>query len=183
MRKPNNYENTQCVGDYEVLEAGAYKCQILKAEECTASNGKEYIKVSFDIIEGEKKEFYKRKYQNDNREDKKWSGVLVVFSEDYEGNTNKYFKTLITCAEESNTNYKFDFDNVADLKGKKIGIVFREEEFLDTFKQIRTAVKPFRACTYDKTEEQKVPNKKLLPDSQKPTFETDFAADNSDMPF
>ena len=98
--------------------------------------------------------------------------------------TNKYFKTLITCAEESNTNYKFDFDNVADLKGKKIGIVFREEEFLDTFKLVKTAVKPFRACTYDKTEEQKVPNKKLLPDTQKPTsFETDFAADNDDMPF
>ena len=35
---------------------------------------------------------------------------MTVFAEDYEGNTNRYFKTLITCAEESNSGYKFDFD-------------------------------------------------------------------------
>ena len=186
MKKPNNFENTPCVGDYETLEAGAYKCKILKAEECVASNGKEFIRLSFDIAEGEKKDFYKNKYSNDTREQKKWSGVMVVFSEDFEGNASKYFKTLITSAEESNLGYKFDFNKVEDLKDKKIGIVFREEEFLDTFNQIKIAVKPFRACGYDKTEEQKIPIRKEIPDDKKEAIEDMFnniPSDNDDLPF
>lgn len=187
MKKPNNFENTQCIGDFETLEAGAYKCKILQAEECTASNGKEFIKLSFDIVEGDKKDFYRRKYNNDTRTDKKWSGVMTIFAEDYEGNTNRYFKTLITCAEESNSGYKFDFDKVTDLKDKKIGIVFREEEFIDTMKQIKIAVKPFRACNYDKTEEQKIPNRKEISDDKKEAlFDATFSSipsDNSELPF
>lgn len=183
MKKPNNFENTQCIEDFETLKVGAYKCKIIKAEDCTASNGKEFIKLSFDIAEGEKRDFYKNKYTNDTRENKKWSGVLVVFSEDFEGNASKYIKTLITCAEKSNPNYKFDWDKVADLKDKKIGIVFREEEFLDTFGQVKTAVKPFRACNYNKTEEQQIPNKKVLQSKPQNDLFNSVPSDNDDLPF
>ena len=98
------------------------------------------------------------------RENKKWGGVLVIFLKDFEDKTNRYFKTLITCAEASNNNFKFDWSKPECLKDKKIGIVFREEDFEDTEGNIRTAVKPFRACVYDKTEETKIPNKKGLPE-------------------
>lgn len=186
MEKPNDYENTQVIGDYEVLEPGAYKCKILKAEELKASNGKEYIKISFDIVEGEKTDFYKKRYQADTRENKKWGGVLVVFVKDIEDKTNRYFKTLITSAEASNTNFTFDWSNPECLKDKKIGIVFREEEFEDLEGNIRTATKPFRACVYDKTEEAKIPNKKGLP--QKGDSFEDFVNNNTntsgdDLPF
>ena len=184
MKKPNDFENAQIIGDYEVLEVGAYKCKILKAEECTASNEKEFLKISFDISEGDKKDFYKNKYTKDLRPDKKWSGVMPVFVLDYDGNANRYFKTLITCAEASNEGFKFDWENVNCLKDKKIGIVFREEEFLDLFGQVKTAVKPFRACVYDKTEEQKIPNKKQLVQKQEnDMFNMDSITSNNDLPF
>lgn len=185
MEKPMDYDTTQAVGDYETLEPGAYKCKILKVEELKASNGKTFLKISFDIVEGEKKDFFAKKYKNDTREEKKWSGVLVVFVLDFENKTNRYFKTLITCAEASNPNFKFDWARPEVLKDKKIGMVFREEEFKDTFGIIKTAVKPFRACVYDKTEETKIPNKKLLKEENGDMFDTSFAAaaDNDDLPF
>lgn len=184
MKKPNNYKNTQVVGEYEILEVGAYKCKILKAEECTSKNNKEFLKLSFDICEGDKKDFYKNKYSNDTREQKKWGGTYVIFAEDYEGNTNRYFKTLITCIEESNVNYKFDFNKVGELEDKKIGIVFREEEFLDALMQVKVTVRPFRACNYDKTEEQKIPNRKEIVKPKEDIFDMSSISNNNDeLPF
>lgn len=183
MEKPSDYENVQAITDFETLEPGAYKCKILKAEELKASNEKVYLKVSFDIVEGEKTDFYKRRYQSDTRENRKWGGVLVVFIQDFEGKTNRYLKTLITCAEASNTNFKFDWEHPECLKDKKIGIVFREEEFEDVFGTVRTATKPFRACVYDKTEETKIPNKKMLPQKGEAFEEFATTSDNDDLPF
>lgn len=183
MEKPSDYENVQAITDFETLEPGAYKCKILKAEELIASNQKTYLKISFDIIEGEKADFYKKRYQSDTREDKKWGGVLVVFVKDFEDKTNRYLKTLITCAEASNTNFKFDWAHPECLKDKKIGIVFREEEFEDTFGAIRSATKPFRACVYNKTEETKIPNKKSLPTKGEAFDNFATTSDNDELPF
>lgn len=184
MEKPSDYENVQPITDFETLEPGAYKCKILKVEELKASNDKTYLKISFDIVEGEKTDFYKKRYQSDTREDKKWGGVLTIFVLDFENKTNRYLKTLITCAEASNSKFKFDWDHPEKLKDKKIGIIFREEEFVDTFGTTRTATKPFRACVYDKTEEAKIPNKKALPQKGEAfdSFET-TSSDNDDLPF
>lgn len=183
MEKPSDYENVQPISDFETLAPGGYKCKILKVEELKASNDKTYLKINFDIAEGEKVDFYKKKYQADTREDKKWGGVLVIFVLDFEGKTNRYLKTLITCAEASNINFKFDWAHPENLKDKKIGIVFREEEFVDTFGTVRTATKPFRACVYDKTEEAKIPNKKTLPQQGEAFENTEIASDNDDLPF
>lgn len=183
MEKPSDYENVQPISDFETLEAGAYKCKILKAEELKASNDKTYLKISFDIVEGEKTDFYKKRYQADTREEKKWGGVLTVFVLDFEGKTNRYLKTLITCAEASNNNFKFDWVHPENLKDKKIGIIFREEEFRDVFGIIKTVTKPFRACVYDKTEEAKIPNKKTLPQQGEAFESTQIASDNDDLPF
>ncbi|MFR8144778.1 MAG: hypothetical protein ACLU84_06860 [Clostridia bacterium] len=183
MEKPSDYENVQPITDFETLEPGAYKCKILKVEELKASNDKTYLKISFDIAEGEKTDFYKKRYQADTREDKKWGGVLTIFVLDFENKTNRYLKTLITCAEASNAKFKFDWEHPEKLKDKKIGIIFREEEFEDTFGAIKTATKPFRACVYDKTEEAKIPNKKTLPQKGEAFESTSVASDNDDLPF
>jgi len=71
-----------------------------------------------------------------------------------------------------------------EVKDKKIGIIFREEEFRDTFGTIRTATKPFRACVYNKTEEAKIPSPKKLKQSGE-AYEGDgvIPSDNDDLPF
>ena len=140
------------------------------------------MKIGFDIAEGLYKDFYQKKFANDTRENPKWSGIWVVFVEGYEPNTtNPKFKGLITAIENSNENFKFDFDE-QKLVNKKIGLVFREEDFLGTDGLPHTAVKPFFAVAYDKAEEAKVPKKKELSDTQ---IEQVFDAnvENDELPF
>ena len=49
------------------------------------------------------------------------------------------------------------------FKDKKIGVVFREEEYADPVTaELRVSVKPFYICAYDKAEEQKVPDRKCI---------------------
>ena len=92
------------------------------------------------------------------------------------------FKGLITSVEASNDKFKFNFDEKT-LEGKKVGLVFREEDFLGQDGQVHTAVKPFFAVSYDKAEEAKIPNKKELSDNQYDQA-FDAAADNGDdLPF
>ena len=186
MNKPQGYDEAQAYGEFETLPAGGYKCIIKKVACETTQAGKEYLKLAIDILEGEFKDFFQKRYDNDTREDKKWGGVWTVFTEGYNpGTTNSKFKGLITSVEASNPNFTFNFDEKT-LEGKKVGIVFREEDFLGQLDgQVHTAVKPFFAVSYDKAEDAKIPNKKELSDDQyEQAFEaTASAADNDDLPF
>ena len=187
MEKPAGYDEAQSFGEFETLPAGGYKCLIKKVVCEKTQAGKEFLKIGFDIAEGEYKDFYQKKFDNDTRspEERKWSGIWKVFTEGYNpGTTNPKFKGLITSVEASNANFKFDFDE-QKLVNKKIGLVFREEEFLGTDGLPHTAVKPFFAVSYDKAEEAKIPNKKVLSDNQyDQAFDaTASAADNDDLPF
>lgn len=188
MKKPQGYDETQSYGEYETLPVGGYKCIIKKVVEEETTNGKKYLKVGFDIAEGEYKDFYQKKFANDNRDNPKWSGIWTVFEEGYEPNsTNSKFKGLITSIETSNEGFKFNWDaqnNEQTLKDKKVGLVFREEEFEGTDGQVHTGVKPFYAVSYEKAEEAKIPNKKTLP--QKGDAYEDVinsATSDEDLPF
>ena len=185
MEKPQGYDEAQAFGEFETLPAGGYKCLIKKVVCEKSQNGKEYLKLAIDIAEGEYKDFYKKKFDNDMREDKKWSGIWVLFTEDYNpGTTNPKFKGLITSVEASNPNFKFDFKDEQGLVNKKVGIVFREEEFEGFVGQVHTSVKPFFAVSYDKAEDTKIPNpKKLAPKGEAFDSFVTTASDNDDLPF
>lgn len=143
MNKPTGFDEAQAFGEFETLPAGGYKCIIKKVVCEKTETGKEYLKIGFDISEGKYADFYQRKFNNDTREDKKWSGIWTVFSEGYNpGTTNPKFKGLITSIENSNSEFKFNFDEKT-LVNKKVGLVFREEDFEGQDGQIHTTTKPF----------------------------------------
>lgn len=185
MKKPEGYDNAQAFGEFETLPAGGYKCLIKKVVCETTTNGKEFLKIGFDIAEGKYKDFYQKKFANDTREEPKWSGIWTVFTEGYEPNTtNSKFKGLITSVEASNDGFKFDF-NEQTLVNKKVGLVFREEEFEGFDGEIKTATKPFYAISYEKAEEAKIPKTKILPEKGEAfeDFINSVNSDNDDMPF
>lgn len=166
MNKPAGYDEAQSFGAFETLPAGGYKCLIKRVVCEQALNGKNFLKLAIDIAEGEFKDFFRKKFDSDTREEKKWSCVWAVFVQGYEDNTtNPKFKGLITSVEASNNGFKFDFDE-QKLVNKKVGIVFREEEFIGTDGQVHSSAKPFYAVSYDKAEEAKIPNKKELSNNQ-----------------
>ena len=136
MRPFNNYETTQTISARAQLPVGAYICRILKAEEKVYNSSKgewHKLEISFDISEGEHKDFYANDYRAQSGEDKKWKGVLRMNiptddGSEADGWTKRSFKTNILAIEESNNGYHWDW-NEAQLKGKTVGIVFRSEEW------------------------------------------------------
>lgn len=185
MEKPAGYDEAQAFGEFETLPAGGYKCLIKKVVCKKTQEGKEYLKLAIDILEGEYKDFFHKKFAGDTRPEPKWSGIWTVFTEGYNpGTTNPKFKGLITSVEASNSEFKFDFTKEQELANKKVGIVFREEEFEGFDGQVHTGVKPFFAVSYDKAEEAKIPNKKQLSDNQyDQAFDATASSDNDDLPF
>ena len=89
--------------------------------------------ISFDIAEGDQKDFYANQYRSQTQEDKKWKGVYRVYCPKDDGSpedarTQSNFKALMDAIEESNPGYHWDW-NEAGLKGKIVGCLFRLEEY------------------------------------------------------
>lgn len=187
MRPFSNYDNTQTISARAQLPVGAYICQILKAEEKVYSSPKgewHKLEVSFDICEGEHKDFYANDYRSQSGEDKKWKGVLRMNIPSDDGSeadnwAKRSFKTNILAIEESNNGYHWDW-NEAQLKGKTVGIVFRSEEWEYNGKRgWRTAPFKMVPAADVKSGNVKIPDPKPL--NGKAASQASTAADLSDF--
>ena len=187
MRPFNNYDTTQTISARAQLPVGAYICQILKAEEKVYSSSKgewHKLEVSFDISEGEHKDFYANDYRSQSGEDKKWKGVLRMNIPSDDGSeadnwAKRSFKTNILAIEESNNGYHWDW-NEAQLKGKTVGIVFRSEEWEYNGKRgWRTAPFKMVPAADVKSGNIKIPDPKPL--NGKAASQASTAADLSDF--
>ena len=187
MRPFNNYDTTQTISARAQLPVGAYICQIFKAEEkvYTSPKGEWHkLEVSFDISEGEHKDFYANDYRSQSGEDKKWKGVLRMNiptddGSEADGWAKRSFKTNILAIEESNNGYHWDW-NEAQLKGKTVGIVFRSEEWEYNGKRgWRTAPFKMVPAADVKSGNIKIPDPKPL--NGKAASQASTAADLSDF--
>lgn len=165
MNKPAGFDEAQVLGEYTPIKLGGHKLVIMQVEEVTASNGNQYLKVSFDTAKDDiQPSYYSNAYKNDTRENKKWSGVATIFPTDKEGKTSKQFKTFCTAIEHSNTGFKMvwgeQFCNA--LKGKAVGGVFGEEEYLNNAGEVKTANKLFWFRGVDKVMDAEVPAKRTV---------------------
>ncbi len=176
--KPIDLSNVQEAGSGNRLPAGGYIARIGFAEDVPA---KEYIRVEYDIDEGEYKDYYKdRKLANPTWA---WGGTLY---KSYKQKALPMFKRFCSCVTKSNPGYLFDGNTNADEKtlvGKQIGLVLGEEEYTGNDGTIRTRL----YCVTEKPVDEiragkfKVPEKKTLAPSGGFTDMGD--GDDSDLPF
>lgn len=132
MKKFSDYENTQTFVERPKLPKDAYILRILNAEEIEYTWGR-VLKLDFDIAEGDQKDFYKRDYNLQTQEDKKWKGSYRLNIPKDDGSeqdawTKMRFKTVMEAFENSNANYRWDWDE-KKLKGKLIGGLFNLKEW------------------------------------------------------
>ena len=183
MKKINEYDEAQALtGEYEVLEAGGYVCKILNAKEEKSQSGKEMLVIAFDIEEGEHKDYFKRRFDNDTRLDKKWP-VNGIYRQMLEGeNAVGYLKGMITSLEASNPKFKWDWDE-SKLKGLKFGGIFRREQYeaFDGSLKFSTKLQYIRSVEKIKNNDFNIPEDKLL---NKPQNEGEYITVNDDeLPF
>ena len=166
IAKPKTYDEISINEDFERLELGGHKGIIIKAEEYTSDfSGKKSLKVYVDTASDDKQpEYFKKQYENDTRIDRKYpNGAIKYVPLGEEENQVKMLKSFLTCVENSNTNYTYDWNKEVDqLKGKKIGLVFGQEEYIsqDGTTKLATKLNQFRST--DKVDNVQIPKIKLL---------------------
>lgn len=120
-----NKENRKQV--VEKLPKGAYVCKILNIEAYQDKNNHEMVKISFDIAEGEFKDFYTNQYKNNPNEDKRWNNDATYYlGIPYDGcpdYVSSNWDTFWADIEDSNNGYVFD-GNEKTVKGKVFGGLF-----------------------------------------------------------
>lgn len=135
MKKLEGYEKAQAYSDVGRLPVGGYVLKILDAvEQDNSDKGwNNQLILSFDIAEGEYKDFFANNYKAQTGEDKKWKGTyrLRVPKDDGSEQDNwamRRFKTVMGAFEDSNSGYHWNWDEQS-LKGKLIGALFNNKEY------------------------------------------------------
>lgn len=160
----------------EQLPIGAYIARIISAKEEVFDWGTR-LAVAFDIAEGDHKGFYQKDFDTQTGEDKKWRGVYRLYEPKDDGSdkdewTKRTFNNFIYALEDSNQGYHMDWGPIesgdfSQLKGKSVGILFRNEEWeMDTSDGYKTgwSTRPFAALSTGDVKDSnfKMPNEKPL---------------------
>jgi hypothetical protein len=191
FRKPKDYDDVKVGGDFKILPADGYVCEILKAEETKSRAGKDMIKFIFDISEGDFAGYFKDMYDNwkassDDPKSVKWpfTGTKWILLLNNEGQTNRDFKSFCTALEDSGTDvWKNDTFDATALKGAKLGIIFRrEEQEYNGATSWRTVPWGFRSVKAIEDGSFNVPEDKALPERTL-TDADSFSAMEDDIPF
>lgn len=168
MQKPNGFEDVSD-GSFTPVELGGHYMTIKKLEETQSKSGKPMIKVAFDFVAPDKQAgYFTQAFKDDVRPDKKWpnNGILYVLTEDEKGNCSRNFKRFITAVEKSNNGFttKWGNDFADQFKGKRLGGVYGivEDEYngkISKKHQLRWV------CEWDAVSSAKIPDAKLLPNT------------------
>ena len=119
-------------GGKETLPAGGYVCKILSAKVEENDWGDTLI-IAFDVAEGEYAGIFQRDYDNNTNDNKRWRGTFRVRLPKDDGSEQDGWKkrilgNTIWAIEESNSGFAWDWDE-KKLKGKSIGLIFRNKEW------------------------------------------------------
>lgn len=152
IRQPSNWNQVQEFTEKVKLPLGAYVCKVQNVRVDSYDGNSAQLCICFDIAEGEYTGFYKREFDTNNSENKKFKGVLRIWLPKDDGTdkdewTKRTLKGVVTAFERSNIGYKWNWDE-RSLVGRMIGILFRNEEWEYEGKSGWT-VRPFRAISVD----------------------------------
>ena len=120
------------------LPAGAYVGKVLGAKVETqqiAGRATDRLIIQLDVAEGEYKDHYKKVYEasKGGMYPAKFKGVLRLTipekGDPYESMNKRILQGAAWAFEESNSGYKWDFDE-SKLKGLSVGFSVREADFL-----------------------------------------------------
>lgn len=132
MKKFKGYDAAREKANYTgstQLPAGGYvaKVQDVRYEEGENGNS-DRIVVAFDITEGEYRDFFKKQYEENTNEDRKWKGKATIYVPKDDGSekdewTQNAFAKWTAAFEDSNEGYKWDWQE-KKWKGLTVGVIY-----------------------------------------------------------
>ena len=150
IQRWNDYDKVKGYGDFQMLPKGGYVVKILGVSMEYTRDGRQYLKLSCDIVEGDYTGFYAQQYKTSTKEDKKWACNFLVNiptddGSERDGWTKRSFRTFIDTVEDSNDGYRWDW-NETKLKGLIFGGIFNMREYEKADGSIGQATN-FARCT------------------------------------
>lgn len=184
MQKISDWDSVQAAGEFEPLEVGGHTCKILKAEATTTKSGRQAVRLYFDIVDGNQAGYFRKMFDNDDRQDKKWpmGGQYLQLTE---GKSLPYFKGMLTSIEKSNSGYKWDWDE-KKLAGKLFGGLFGREQYEKRDGTIGWSVKCFQIRSTEGINDAPAPADKLMKPRNDTFGSGSFAnldGDDGELPF
>lgn len=163
MKLPQNYNEIKPANEMNRhIAAGGYIAQIIDYEDY---ENRQYLKLYIDIAEGDYAGFFKESYNRAKSYDvtAKWNNAGIIYRS-YSINALPYFKGMMTAIEDSNKGYIFNPDNLEELKGKYVGIVYADEEYRANNGAVKVSCKPRFTCSTEriKSGDYTVPQLKKL---------------------
>jgi hypothetical protein len=184
MIKPMGYDEAQAAtGDFEALPGGAYVCRIMRAEDTISKTGKKMLVLSLDIAEGEHSGHFS-KMHGGMLASKPSAAWPCAYRQLTEGSSLPFFKGAMTAIEESNSGYKWGWDE-RTLAGKLVGAVFQREEYVrgDGKKAWITVPVSIRSVGAVRAGECKAPPDKPLPKADSKSYGIQCDVKEEDLPF
>lgn len=131
MNKPNGYEKAASNAPKEIIRLGGHKAKIVEVEERQNKNGGDMLVVKFDFHSDDDQANYFVGLKSADSD--KWPNGGTVYINvnawDNPDETSKQFKGFCTAFSDSNNcEVPWGTDFAKSMKGKKIGVVFGEEE-------------------------------------------------------
>lgn len=183
MIKPKGWDEVEAVtGEFDRLPAGGYVCKVIQAKDTTSKSGKPMLVLLLDVAEGKYKDYFAKQFElakKYNPDTAKWRACSYhLYDIDNMGRLKGTLELILKC----NPDYKWDWDEKT-LKGKKIGVIFREREYLNNNGQTKIALEVYQLHDITDIENVPVPEKKTL---EPPAYANNFgnAVDpNEEVPF
>ena len=132
MKKYSDFKSERSSSGRETLPAGGYVCQILSAK-VESNDWGETLVIAHDVCEGEFEGIFKRDFENNTFENKKWRGTFRLRLPKDDGTEQdawkkRSFNNFIWAIEQSNPGFAWAWDEKS-LKGKKVGLLYRNKEW------------------------------------------------------
>lgn len=172
-----DWKNVEDAKEFAKLTPGGYVAVITDVDDVT---DKEYLKIYYDIAEGDFKGYYRQLYDAKDF----WGGY---FFKSYKDTALPFFKAMLTALGNSNSNFKFGND-IRTLPNKYIGLVLGEEEYYNNNNELKTRLYVAQVHSVDVIRKGgfKVPAiKKIKNNNNSPFDGAGFAplSDDEDLPF
>lgn len=161
-----NWNEVEEAQEFERLKPGGYVAVIKNAED---NPSKEYLRISYDIAEGEFKDYYESLYKSRQF----WGGN---FYRSYKDGAKGFFKAFLSAVKKSNAGFIFNNDETT-LREKLVGIVLSEEEYISNDGEVKVRLYVSAVIPVEKI---KAGDYKVRPCKKLPEF---ALGDNSDQFF
>lgn len=132
MKRINNWDSIVESTSFKRLTPNGYIVKILNVED---HPDKEYLKIYFDIVNGDDKGYFKKQYDGDTRKERKWPNA-GTFIRSYKDSAASMFKGFINAIEKSNKGYQWNFDEKT-LVNKIVGLIIADEQYQNQKGQVR----------------------------------------------